>query len=549
MKQVSLVLCGLFLLVYALPLGYLPLTIPDETRYGEISREMRASNDWVVPRLNGLKYFEKPVLGYWVNAFSMTLFGENAFALRVPSALSVILTALMIFGLVKRFSGHGVAPVLSPAIFLTCPLVLILGRISILDSLLSLFLTGAAICFFFGYMAETVARKTRFMVLTGVFCGLAFLTKGFLAFAVPVLAAGPFLIWERRFKDLLKIPWIPMVTAFLIVLPWAVMIHLREGDFWNYFFWTEHIARFVDPVKGQHPKPFWYFLPVLIGGALPWAVQSLAAFPMIWKDELRNPLVRFALCWFLFPFIFFSTCAGKLIPYILPCFPPLAVLFAMGLRDYFDAGKRQAFSVSAWILAAIAGLLGAGLFFSRILIDEGISLYESGEETKWVLASLGAFLWAALTILSARKKDYRKALALYCAAMIPFFAIATFVVPSKYIDIRAPGRLLERNRAWVTPAALLVSNDNVISAVCWFYKRDDVKVLERTGELAYGLGQETAEPGRFLTFDAFKRLLQENRGKRPVILILLREHYREYEPELPAPLHTDVDRRFIVAVF
>ena len=331
MKKASIALIVLFLFVYILPLGFRPLAIPDEARYGEIPREMLTSGDWVVPRLNGLKYFEKPVFGYWTNAVSLTVFGENAFALRLPSALSVGLSTLMIFLLVRKFSARETAAVLSPAIFLTCPLVLAMGHITVLDSLLSMLLTGALVCFFFSHMAENRRRKNFFLALMGVFCGMAFLTKGFLAFAVPVLAVVPFLLWERRFKDLLKVPWIPMLTAFLVVLPWSLMIHFREGNFWNYFFWTEHIARFLHPISGQHPKPVWYFLPVLVGGALPWFIQAPAVLPMVLKFELKSPLMRFVLCWFLFPFLFFSVCSGKLIPYILPCFPPLAIVLSIGL--------------------------------------------------------------------------------------------------------------------------------------------------------------------------------------------------------------------------
>ncbi|MCJ7810568.1 MAG: phospholipid carrier-dependent glycosyltransferase, partial [Desulfobulbaceae bacterium] len=156
MKRVSIALFVLFVLSYILPLGYRPLAIPDEARYGEIPREMLASGDWVVPHLNGLKYFEKPVFGYWANAVSIVVFGENAFALRLTSALSVMISALMIFLLVRRFSPRAPASALAPAIFLTCPLVLAIGHITILDSLLSMLLTGALVCFFFAHMAENM---------------------------------------------------------------------------------------------------------------------------------------------------------------------------------------------------------------------------------------------------------------------------------------------------------------------------------------------------------------------------------------------------------
>lgn len=554
MKKVSIALFVLFVFVYILPLGFRSLTIPDETRYGEIPREMLTSGDWVVPRLNGLKYFEKPPFGYWANAVSILTFGENAFALRIISALSIIISALMIFLLVRRFSPGRPASVLAPAIFLACPLVLAIGHINLLDSLLSMLLTGALVCFFFAHMAENTRRKALFLVLMGVFCGLAFLTKGFLAFAVPVLAIVPFLLWEGRFKDLLRIPWIPMLTAFVIVLPWSLMIHFREGDFWNYFFWTEHVARFLEPVRGQHPKPLWYFLPILVGGALPWVAQSAAAIPTVLKFEMKKPLIRFAICWFLFPFLFFSVCSGKLIPYILPCFPPLAIIFAVGLAAYFEAGKRKAFSVAAWVLAILCGLGGLFLLFSGLVqmnwgAYEAISIYEPDEGGKWLAGSLGALLWALLVIGSTRMKDYRKRMVFYCVAVLAFFFMANFAIPNSAMDRRTPGKLLERNLSRVTPDAILVSNDNVIRAVCWFFKRDDVKVLEKVGELTYGLKHDDDKPGKFLSVQALKGLIQENAGKRPVILVLIQDHYKDYKDQLPPPIFTDIDNHFVFAVY
>jgi 4-amino-4-deoxy-L-arabinose transferase len=549
MKRVFTALFALILFLYILPLGFRPLTIPDETRYGEIPREMLYSGDWVVPHLNGLKYFEKPPLGYWANAVSMVTFGENAFALRIPSVLSVMISALLIFLLVRKFSRGETAFLLAPAIFLTCPLVLAVGQINLLDSLLSMLLTGALVSFFFAHMAENSLRKGFFLALMGVFCGLAFLTKGFLAFAVPVLTVVPFLLWEGRFKDLFRIPWIPLLTALLVVLPWSVMIYFREGDFWNYFFWTEHVARFLDPVRGQHPKPIWYYLPILVGGALPWVAQSPAAIPTVFKFKMKEPLMRFAVCWFIFPFLFFSVCSGKLIPYILPCFPPLAMVFAIGLAAYFQAGKGRTFSMTAWVLAILFGLGGLFLLLSGLGAYGAIGIYGKDEAGKWLLASLGAFSWAFLLIGSTRMKNHPKKLFFYCAGIVVFFFVANFSVPNIAMDRRTPGKLLDRNVSRVTPEAILVSNDNVIRAVCWFFKRNNVKVLEEKGEFTYGLKHDDSKPGKFLTVDALKETIRENTGKRPVILVLIQDHYNNYKEQLPAPRFIDKDNHFVFAVY
>lgn len=106
-KQAVVLLLLFFLVLYILPLGVRDLIVPDETRYAEIPREMIADGDWVAPHLNGLRYFEKPVLGYWVHAGSILLFGENNFAVRLPSALAVGLSALLIYMLICRVGGNG----------------------------------------------------------------------------------------------------------------------------------------------------------------------------------------------------------------------------------------------------------------------------------------------------------------------------------------------------------------------------------------------------------------------------------------------------------
>ncbi len=159
MRRTSFALFAIFLFIYIAGLGSRPMTIPDEARYGEIPREMLSSDDWVVPHLNGLMYFEKPVFGYWVNALSIHVFGRNPFALRLPSDLSVLLSALMIFLLVRGELPGRPESFLAAAIFLTSPLVLTIGQIALLDSLLSMLITGAMVCFFLAHSAQTPTRK------------------------------------------------------------------------------------------------------------------------------------------------------------------------------------------------------------------------------------------------------------------------------------------------------------------------------------------------------------------------------------------------------
>jgi len=521
MRNQALGVVALFLLIYILPLGWRPLAIPDETRYAEIPREMIASGDWVVPRLNGLKYFEKPVLGYWLNASSILLLGENAFAVRLPSALSVGLTALLIFFLMRRFGGGPEAASIGAGAYLTCLLVLALGVISTLDSMLTLFLSGAMTFFFFAYQEGVPTRRLCFLILFGAFCGLAFLVKGFLAFAIPAIVIIPFLVWEGRLKPFIRLAWMPILGLLLVALPWGILIHLREGDFWTYFFWVEHVRRFLSPLPGQHPKPFWYFLPILAGGAFPWTTLLPATVPDI-RSALRRrePLVRYAICWVLFPFVFFSACSGKLVPYIIPCFPPLIILIIIGVMAYFKRGNSRAFTMCAVSLAVFLFVILIVAVLIQVVSISGMRLYDPSEFWKFIVAVTGFLAWAAGAVLAVRSRSWRKRVALFMAAPLPLLFSAHGIIPNHVFADRAPERLLLRNQDKVHSETLIITGDHLVHAVCWVYQRNDAYLLETAGELAYGLKHDDSRPPRLVTLKDLPGFLDKHLNREGWVLFL-----------------------------
>ena len=546
MKKASVAVIGLFLLLYILPLGVRPLTIPDETRYAEIPREMIASGDWVVPHLNGLRYFEKPVLGYWLTAGSMVLFGENAFAIRFPSAMAVGISALMVFFLVWRFAGGFLPGILAAAALLTCLEVYVIGMISILDSVLSLFLTGVMISFFFAYMEEDRVKKMGFLALFGVFCGLAFLAKGFIAFVIPMVAIVPFMIWERQWKDLHRVFWAAIAAALPISLPWAIMIYLREPDFWHYFFWVEHIKRFIS-VHAQHPNPFWFFIPIILGGALPWTVLLPSVIAGLKKAHLNNPIIRFAICWFLIPFLFFSASHGKLATYILPCFSPLVILITIGFLKYLQRGNKRTFAIGMIVLALLTGIFAVILVLSQVTGFSEIRAYGPSETWKWSAGAIALLVWASLLLCAKRSPDAIRKLVLFSMGPLLFMFSMHFIIPDQTITRTAPAEFLLRHLDQVRPDSVLIAND-LESAVCWFYKRDDVYVLGDGGELDYGLNYDDSKH-RLLSVDQFKKLIREARGQRTVILITKTRRYAEYRPHLPQPIFEEINGGFVFAQF
>ena len=334
-----------FIVAYLVPLAGRPLVTPDEFRYAEIPREMIANGDYVTPRLLDVRYFEKPVLGYWLTAGCFKIFGDNAFSIRLPAALGAGLAALLIWILVDQALRDRKLAALAAIFYLSCGLVYGVGTFAVLDSQTTAFITGILVT---SYLAAVEPhfnrRKVLLLVFCGVFTALAFLAKGFIAFAVPALAMLGFLLWERRWKEFLLLPWIPLVVALALIAPWAIAIHKAEPDYWRYFIMIEHWQRFTADAPGQHPEPFWFLIPFLIGGVFPAALLLIPGFTVgrvALERILRQPLYRFCLSAVVLPFLFVSASSGKHATNNQPCFPPRAGPAAAGNAANLKSEERR----------------------------------------------------------------------------------------------------------------------------------------------------------------------------------------------------------------
>lgn len=517
-------LLSFFLLCYILPLGARPLVIPDETRYAEIPREMIAGGNWVVPRLNGLRYFEKPVLGYWVHAGAQLLLGENNFAVRLPSALAVGLSAWLIYLLVARLSRRdgeeGDFPAfLASLVFLSSCEVFAVGNTATLDCLFSFFVTASVTAFF--WATETPpgsGREKGLLLLAGAACGLAFLTKGFLAFALPVLALAPYLVWQRRHRDLLRMGWLPILTAVAVALPWAVLIHLREPDFWPFFFWNEHIRRFVSS-DAQHQEAFWFFFLAAPAMAVPWIFLVPAAAPgakaRLFEAGAVGRLLRLCAVWLALPFLFFSFSSGKLLTYILPCFPPFAVLTAYGLWHTLKKGRQSRLFQGATASAA-------GFCMLLLLAFAGVQLFgikgfrPYSQPWKAVMVVDGLLFLALFYLFAFRSRSAHNKLLFFGLAPLFLYCVAHFTIPDLTLEKKSPGPFIESHRPQIAAADVVISDIASVTAVCWYLKRDDVYLLNGKGELGYGLDYPDGA-GRLVDLQAAARLIEGHRGRSVLI--------------------------------
>lgn len=531
-----------FMLLYLLPLGWRPLITPDEYRYGEIPREMIENGDYVVPTLLNARYFEKTPLGYWATAGAFKVFGENAFAIRLQAAFGALLAAAAIWYLIQQSTSDLKVAALGATLYLSAGLVYALGVFATLDSLTTGFLTACMVSFYLAYKEPVFnRRKIIFLLNCGIFAGLAFLTKGFLAFAVPGVTVVAFLLWEKKYRDFLTLPWLPLLSMLLVVLPWSILIDMRNMDFWRYFIEVEHIQRFLKDVPGQHPAPFWLLVPVIIGGIFPAGLLAPAAimgFHRKTKELFSRSLYRFSCCYFVLPFLFFSASSGKLATYVLPCVAPLAVLGALGITHYLRQGGGQrafhcALSIWGWLLtsAGLLALVVIPIVFHRLRLMESLP---------GMLLAVGAGTIWGVVLLWSRRFPARERLLLFFAGMVPLIAAGHLALPHEVLQEKAPGEAL-RAAALRFPGKeqIVVTHPSLMHAVAFEFKNGDI-LVQGTGEVQYGF---SFEKGRALTRAGLAELLM--RTPRPAVLFIARGYDQRDLPEVLPETEEDYIRQGI----
>jgi 4-amino-4-deoxy-L-arabinose transferase-like glycosyltransferase len=312
-----------------------PLANPDEGRYSEISREMAASGDWVTPRLNGIKYFEKPPLQYWASALSFRLFGENEYSARLYIALAGLGTIALVGWLARRLWGADTA--LASMLALACsPYFMALGGIVTLDMGLTLWMTATLFAFLAAEQARDRPRVQRaWMLAAWAAMALAVLSKGLVGIIFAGAAVFFAIALRRDITVLDRLHLIPGLAVFLaIAAPWFVAVSMANEEFAQFFFIHEHFARFLTRAH-RRVEPWWYFIPFFVLGFLPWMFALPPAIVRAWREEAGKAFqpLRISMLWSASIFIFFSASGSKLPTYVLPAFPPLAIVLGRYLAS------------------------------------------------------------------------------------------------------------------------------------------------------------------------------------------------------------------------
>ncbi|WP_336298932.1 lipid IV(A) 4-amino-4-deoxy-L-arabinosyltransferase [Providencia sp. PROV110] len=502
-------LFGFILATYFLPLNGRLLWQPDELRYAEISRELIISYNWSVPELLDIRYFEKPIFGYWVGALFQMLFGENNVSVRLGAVFSTLVSGLFVYLSAKMSWKNARIAFNAAFIYLSMLMVFTIGTYNILDPIVTAFITMVIFFFQWGLTTQRFSHRLCAFIMMGVACGLGVLTKGFLVLVLPVLVCSLAAVYFKQFKEVFVFSFVSIFTAFVICLPWAFVIASREPDYWNYFFWVEHIQRFMAD-NAQNKSPFWFYIPILLAAVLPWLGYLFGAIHYAWRQK---GIYLYFLLWFIAPFVFFSITKGKLLTYILPCIAPVAILMAAYIEKVRAEKKTTAIRLNA-VINLLVGGAAAALIIASPYIPK-INIYQADESKKLWLAAAAFICWLLVALVSFKQRFWYFA----AACTVAISLSVGHVIPYRVESNNTPQNVIEKyHKQLENKSILLTNNVGLGTALAWVLKRSDITMLHQTGELSYGLKYPDAI-NRFYSLGQLPGLLKNNHYKNVAVVV------------------------------
>ena len=536
----TLILLLAFAAVWFSNLEYRKLVNPDEGRYAEIPREMVASGDWITPRLNDIKYFEKPALQYWATAAAYTLFGEHQWTARLWSALTGFLGVLMVFFTGRRLfgaeAGWYAAFVLSSSL-----LWVLIGHVNTLDMGVSFLLSAAVCAFCLAQSDASDARaRRRWMLMAWAELALAVLSKGLIGLVLPGTALVLYTLVERDWRLARRLHLVPGLSLFLLItVPWFVAVSLANPEFARFFFIHEHFERFLTKEHGRYHPPY-YFIPILLAGMLPWTVTLLDALARAWKRQPEKDfqVQRFLLLWAAVVFVFFSASSSKLVSYILPMFPALALLTGVRLAQL---GARAL----AWqtLPAALPGI-------ALLALIPGIEGYASRQAevemfrdyADWLIAAgLLQIAGAAACAWLAWRGRTNAALAVLAGAGLAFAQLALSGHES-LSTAKSAYHIAEKIKPELKPGMPFYSVNTYDQSLQFYLRRSTTMVVYKD-ELGFGIEHE---PQKFIAdFAQFENTW--NSDREALALMASDDYERLSAKGLPMRLLARDTRRVIVA--
>jgi len=494
-----------FGLLLAFKLGSAPLANPDEGRYAEIPREMVATGDWVTPRLDGVNYFEKPPLLYWTGALCYKFLGSSEWSMRAGPALFALAGILLTYAAARRLHDRETGLV-SAAVLGTTLLYYALGRLLILDMAVSVLMSAALFCFILGVREAPGARRRWLFYGLYTAMALATLTKGLIGFLVTGAVMFLWLLLFNQWHRLRPLYLPSGAMLFLaIALPWHVLAAQHNPTWFHRYIIFEHWERFTTPAAGR-VQPWHFFIWVTIAGMFPWTgflwrpLRDLVRTG--WRARHEHAEAWYLVTWAGFILFFFSISHSKLIPYILPVFPAVAVLIGAGIVKTMREGTPR-FRAGFGFFAGFGLLLAVALFV--VALKPGlIRDPDQAAAIRPYAIGLGAILIMGVvqTIRSARRRGPVLAFTSLGITTVLMFGVLVYATPW----IQRPGTkdLALYVAAHAAPGDRIVHYREFFHDFT-FYTRRLVDLAETKSELELEEDAAARASGRFYDDATFRR--------------------------------------------
>jgi 4-amino-4-deoxy-L-arabinose transferase-like glycosyltransferase len=520
-----------FSALFLFNLGARPYSAPSEARYIELGRQMSESDDWVTPRINGVKYFEKPPLFYWVQGAQFEAFGWGEFSGRFWTAMGSVFIALLTYLGGRMLYGRAVGLAAS-GMFATALLPFALSRIVLLDVPVSLFLTATFLAFL---AAIRSPRPARWFYAMYAAAALATLTKGLIGILIPGMVIGAWIVLARQWQ-VLRHARLPTGTLLFLAIaaPWHILAGRATPEFYRFYFIHEHFERFLTKVHGRY-HPWWFFIPVLLGGLMPYLFFLPQALKRAWAARGERDTL-FLLLWIALPFVFFSLSDSKLIPYVLPLFPPLCILLARYAVAVWNGEGARGFRRGAAALAATLVVASGVFWFAERLFEGKVqAVLQQAGFGEQLLACIALGFALLIAGLLARAKTARPVMVAIFAFAVALNLAGDHVASQPHKDsMKAFAAYLNAHAKPEDEVALLRRYYQDLPV----YLNHDVSVIEWTGELDFG---RSIEPRTAQWMFAHAADFWPHCAERRLFLITRSDMLGEVHPPDNCPLYTLLD--------
>lgn len=432
----------------------LPLLDPDEGLHAAIAQEMVLHHDYVTPTFLGEPFLDKPILFFWTEALTLRLFGMREIAVRIPPLVFGLLGMLAVAALARAlFDGQ--RALFAGIVYASMLLPLGVSQVAVHDVALVPFMCGAAICLFH---AARSPRPARWGIAIGVCLGLSILTKGLVGMVFTgIFGLGLAAADRGSFWRIAAAMAVGVAIAAVIAAPWYIAMEDAHPGYLHYYFVERHVRAYLTPTQPHGGRPWWYYVPIVIGGTLPWTGYLVGAIRGAWRNRTR-PLPILLIAWAAMGLLFLSAAESKLITYVLPVFPALAIVIGDYLAITWQPARTERWAAAVCLLFTLLLPAVAAFVLYRLFAPSARLAYFSAMIASPLILIPAVRAWRAATLPGFMTSTA-------AAIALSFSILMVLVAPrmAAWMTSRDLARML--NEGGILPPRVLVVGERVGSLV------------------------------------------------------------------------------------